>query len=84
MRSKEFDISGEIDLLADNDIYEFKCNGSTYRNQRVQYDTLLSVLGYAAILRMNNPGQSYDKLYIYDVMQGVLIYIDIGGWDKHE
>ncbi|KAL4464892.1 hypothetical protein ABPG74_011453 [Tetrahymena malaccensis] len=67
-------IQGEIDILADDTIYEIKC--SAFKD--LQKDWLFQCLAYAALMRSNNHQIKY--FVIYNPICGEIKKFDITNW----
>jgi hypothetical protein len=79
---EKLSICGELDMIVLNEgcerIIDFKCS----LNSEYKLEWILQLMMYSA-LYYHNYKKIINKLSIYNPLRGILTYIDLEGWSKH-
>lgn len=76
--NEDWDLYGEIDLIHNDTIIDFKCSSSN----DFKLDWMLQLLAYAAMYRLE--GYPVNNIQIYNALQGETYTIDISKWNKEK
>ena len=82
IKSEEYKIKGEIDLLdiTDKKIIDYKCSNSN----EMKLEWFLQLLTYLALIKINKKKIKFEYLEIYNPLKGIIFKINISEWNKEK
>lgn len=76
--NEDWDLYGEIDLIYNDTLIDFKCSSSN----DFKLDWMLQLLTYTAMYRLE--GHIVNNIQIYNALQGETYTIDVSQWNKEK